>query len=85
MQEAYVALGRLLSEFFGFPLLISFHHGSPCSYITWGMNSRLIGGSSSEMFHPIDMNSNNYKWLIIFCPPIIDPSIYGEKIISNLK
>jgi hypothetical protein len=22
-----------------FPLSISFHHGSPCSFITWGMNS----------------------------------------------
>jgi hypothetical protein len=39
-----------------FPLLISFHHDSPCSYITWGMNNRPVGGSISETSpHPIDM------------------------------
>jgi hypothetical protein len=32
-----------------FSLSISFHHGSACSYITRGMNSRLVGGCSSEM------------------------------------
>jgi hypothetical protein len=38
------------------PLLISFHHGSPCSYITLGMNSRPIDGQSSERYsHHIDM------------------------------
>jgi hypothetical protein len=26
----------------------SFHRGSPCSYITWGMDDRLVGGRSSE-------------------------------------
>jgi hypothetical protein len=30
------------------PILTSFHHGSPCSYITWGMNNRPVGGCSSE-------------------------------------
>jgi hypothetical protein len=32
----------------------------PCSYITWRMNSRPVGGRSSEISsHPIDMKSNN--------------------------
>jgi hypothetical protein len=30
---------RYVSEFFGFTLSISFHHGSPYSYIIWGMNN----------------------------------------------
>jgi hypothetical protein len=30
------------------PLYISFHHGYPCSYITWGINNRPIGVRSSE-------------------------------------
>jgi hypothetical protein len=39
-----------------FPLYISFHHGSPCSCITWGINNRSVGGCSSETWsHPIDM------------------------------
>jgi hypothetical protein len=37
--------GRIKS----FPLSISFRHGSPCSYITWGINDRHVGGRSSEM------------------------------------
>jgi hypothetical protein len=40
---------RVFSEFFGFPLSISFHRGSPYSYITLGMNNRSVGGRSSEM------------------------------------
>jgi hypothetical protein len=31
-----------------FPVSTSFHHGSPCSYITWGMNNRPAGSHSSE-------------------------------------
>jgi hypothetical protein len=32
-----------------FPLSTSsFHRGSPCSYITWGMNNKPVGGHSSE-------------------------------------
>jgi hypothetical protein len=33
---------RFISEFFGFSLSISFHCGSPYSYITWGMNNRPV-------------------------------------------
>jgi hypothetical protein len=48
---------RFLSEFFGFPLSIPFHHGSPYSYITWGMNNSQAGGRISETCtHPNDMN-----------------------------
>jgi hypothetical protein len=36
------------SELFGLPLSVSFHHGSPCSYIIWGMNNRPVCGCSSE-------------------------------------
>jgi hypothetical protein len=42
-----------------FPLPVSFHHGSPCSYIIWGMNIRHIcHRSSKRVSHPIDMNNN---------------------------
>jgi hypothetical protein len=43
-----VSLDRFFSEFFGFPLSILFHRGSPCSYITLGMNSRLFFFGSSR-------------------------------------
>jgi hypothetical protein len=48
-----------------FPLLTSsFHHGSPCSYITRGMNNRPVGGLSSETWsHPIDIIIIIIKWL----------------------
>jgi hypothetical protein len=54
-----VPLGQgFFSEFFGFPLLISFHHGSPCSNTIWGMNNRAVGSRSSETSsHPIDTNN----------------------------
>jgi hypothetical protein len=49
---------RFHSECFGFHLSILFHHGSPHSYIIWGMNNRLVGGRSSETWsNPIDMNN----------------------------
>jgi transcription elongation factor GreA-like protein len=31
-----------------FLLLISFHHGSLCTHITWGIKNRPVGGRSSE-------------------------------------
>jgi hypothetical protein len=40
---------RVFPEFFSFPLWISFHHGSPCSYITRNMNNRHVSGRSSEI------------------------------------
>jgi hypothetical protein len=45
--------GRIKS----FPLSTSFHHGSPCSYISpGGMSNGPIGGRSSEVeSHPIDI------------------------------
>jgi hypothetical protein len=53
---------RLFSEFFGFPLSMSFHRGSSYSYIIWGMNNMPVGGRSSETSsHPIDMNKNNKR------------------------
>jgi hypothetical protein len=51
------ALGQdCFSELFGFLLSVSFRHGSPYSYITWGLNNRSVGGRSSET-DPIDMNN----------------------------
>jgi hypothetical protein len=43
-----VALGQVLYELFGFLLSISFHRGSPYSYITCGMNTGPVYGRSSE-------------------------------------
>jgi hypothetical protein len=45
-------LDRFVSEFFCFPLSVSFHRGSPYLRNTWGMNS---GRSSETQSHPIDM------------------------------
>jgi hypothetical protein len=50
---------KFFSEFIGFRLSISLHHGSPYSHIIWGMNNRPSGGHSSEIWsHPIDMKNN---------------------------
>jgi hypothetical protein len=43
-----VAVGQVFSKFFGLTLPLSFHHGSPYSYITWGMNNSTVGGCSSQ-------------------------------------
>jgi hypothetical protein len=51
-----VGLPESFSGQIGFSLSISFHHDYPCSYITWGMNSRTVGGRSSKMeSHHINM------------------------------
>jgi hypothetical protein len=51
---------RILSKFFGFPLSISFHDGSPHSYITWGINNRPDGGDSLKtQSQPADMIDDN--------------------------
>jgi hypothetical protein len=41
-----VALGQIFLQVFRVPLSVSFHHGSPYSYVTCGMNSRPIGHMS---------------------------------------
>jgi hypothetical protein len=43
---------RFFSEFFGFPLSISFHRGSPYSCIIWGMNKRPVDDRSSDTVSP---------------------------------
>jgi hypothetical protein len=49
---------RFFSKFIGFPLSVSFHLGPPYSYVVWGMNTRPVGGHSSEISsHPIYFNS----------------------------
>jgi hypothetical protein len=54
-----VALGQIFCKFFGFPLSISIHRGSPHSYIILGMNNRPVGDRSSETSsHLMDMNNN---------------------------
>jgi hypothetical protein len=44
-----VARGRFFSEFFRFPLSISFHRGSPHSCIVSGMDDKPVAGRSSEI------------------------------------
>jgi hypothetical protein len=48
--------GQASLRVFQFLLSVSFHRGSPCSHITWGLDSRPVGGRSSETEHPIDVN-----------------------------
>jgi hypothetical protein len=44
------------------PLSVPFHHGSPYSYIIWGINNSPFGGRSSEIqSHPIDRNNKYYN------------------------
>jgi hypothetical protein len=60
--EIWGGQSRLSPNSSGFPLSVSFHRGSPYSYIAWGKNNKPIGGRSSEtQSHPIDMNNNNYN------------------------
>jgi hypothetical protein len=40
------------SEFFGFPLSVSFHRGSTYAHISWDMNNRSVDGRSSETVSP---------------------------------
>jgi hypothetical protein len=57
---------RFFFELFAFLLSISFYRGSPCSYITRGMNSTPDGGHSSETSsHLVDMNNNIVSFLIL--------------------
>jgi hypothetical protein len=67
-----VALRQVFLGVLRFPLSVSFHRGCPYSYITWDMNSRCVGGRSSETSSgPIDMN--NTTW----------PSTYVMRILHN--
>jgi hypothetical protein len=47
-----ISAGRIATELWWtnqeFLLSISFLHGCPSSYITWGKNNRPVGGRSSE-------------------------------------
>jgi hypothetical protein len=47
-----LALGQVFSELILIFLSISFHRGSPYSYIICGMNNRPVGGRSSETVLP---------------------------------
>jgi hypothetical protein len=50
---------RFFYQLFAFPLSISFHHGSTCSYVTWNINITPTVDRSSEIsFYPIDMKNN---------------------------
>jgi hypothetical protein len=71
--------GRSFSEFFGFPLSISFHRRSPCSNITWGMNNRPGGVRSSEtqsrqehqQYHHLFKQNKSFNSLAAQPPSII--------------
>jgi hypothetical protein len=55
---------RFLSDFFGFPLSVSFHRGSPHSHVTSEKNSRSVNGRSSEtQSHHNDMNNHSAKFI----------------------
>jgi hypothetical protein len=55
-----VALGQVTILVLRVSLSMLFHRDSPCSYITWGMNNKPVGGRCSETSpYPIDMNNNN--------------------------
>jgi hypothetical protein len=58
-----VALGHVsFSESFGFTLSVSFHRGSPYSYIIRGMNNRPFGGRSSEtLSNPVNINNSKHS------------------------
>jgi hypothetical protein len=68
---------------FGFLLSVSFHCGSPYSYIIWGMNSRPVGGYSSETLScPIDMNNSiSSSHLFIVLPSGLFHSYFVTKIL----
>jgi hypothetical protein len=52
-------------------LTSSFHHGSPCSYITCRMNNRPDGGRRSETWsHPIDIIIITTTTTIIIINPV---------------
>jgi hypothetical protein len=58
-----------------FPLPISFHSGSPCSYITCEMNDMPDGSHSSEteiQSHPISIIIMNVHVLNAYCMGILD-------------
>jgi hypothetical protein len=70
-----VAMRQVSSEFFGFPLSISFHRGSPYSYITFRINKIHVGGCSSETSsHSTDINMNkvNHKYIYAFLTWILN-------------
>jgi hypothetical protein len=55
-----------------FTLSVSFHHGSPCSYLIWGIKSRSVRGRSSEtQAHPIHTNMNNHELAHIRTHPLV--------------
>jgi hypothetical protein len=65
------AIRQVFSEFFGFPLSISSHRGSPYSYI----NKIQVGGCSLETSsHSTDINMNkvNQKYIYTFLTWILN-------------
>jgi hypothetical protein len=69
-----VALGQGFLRVLLFSPSISYHHGYPYSYTTWGMNNSPAGGRSAETSsHPIDMDNLQIMMLLIifsFTDPI---------------
>jgi hypothetical protein len=52
---AQSSTGTGFSPKYSVSLSMLLHHGFPCSYVTWEMNSRPGGSSSDTYSHPIDM------------------------------
>jgi hypothetical protein len=84
-----VALGQVSLRVLLFLLSVSFHRGSPYSYIVCGMNNRPVGGRSSEtQSHTVDINNTlKYSLRIMktyggrIAPYILNLSIrWGEAV-----
>jgi hypothetical protein len=60
-----VALEQVFLRVIRFPLSLSFHLGSPYSYTIWTMDSRPIGGRSSETVSP---HRHEHEWAASFVP-----------------
>jgi hypothetical protein len=59
VDEVALARGQVFLQVLQSPLSVSFHYGSPYSYINWGMNSKPVGGCSSRHQHEHEAEEPN--------------------------
>jgi hypothetical protein len=72
-------LDRFLSEFFGLPLSVSFHRGSPYSCFFCWINNRPVSGRRSETWsHPTDCVTPQPEGSSSL-------SLYGHELTHNLQ
>jgi hypothetical protein len=58
---------ELFSDFFGFPLLISFHHDSPSSYIIWLVKNNAFVAQFRDIVSTLRHEKQNKLNSILFC------------------